>query len=85
MNLSKFQDDTGGELRAAEVFGGEGQEADTAVGGNEEGMTESEEGANEHEGGQMIDTTEETPILFGGAHENAREPREEVGKEGYYY
>ena len=72
-------------IQTTELFGGEGQEADTAVGGNEEGMTESEEGANEHEGGQMIDTTEETPIQFGGAHENAREPREEVGKEGYYY
>ena len=44
MNLSKFQDDTGGELRAAEVFGGEGQAADRAT-QPQEGCQAAEEGA----------------------------------------
>ena len=44
INLSKFQDDSGRELRSAEVFGGEGQAADRAPQPQEGGQA-AEEGA----------------------------------------
>ena len=42
--MSKFQDDSGRELRVAEVFGGEGQAADRAPQPQEGGQA-AEEGA----------------------------------------